>query len=120
MRAVRLLIPFIVNGLFLISSAAQQTPPSIIPSPQRDPQAISILQKSLAAMGADRLPEIADLTISGQIVQQRALDKATGTILVKMMGPERCRRAHGSYRERRSGASNSWHRRSSHAHACGA
>jgi len=42
-------------------------------------------------MGADRLPQIADLTISGQIVQQRALDKATGTILVKMMGPDRVR-----------------------------
>jgi len=91
MRVARLLLPFVVSVLFLISSAAQQTPPPLTPSPQRDAQAISILQQSLAAMGADRLPQVADLTISGQIVQQRALDKTSGTILLKMTGPEMVR-----------------------------
>jgi len=38
-------------------------------------------------MGVHRLPQIADLTVSGQIVQQGALDKVTGTILLKMIGP---------------------------------
>jgi outer membrane lipoprotein-sorting protein len=81
---------YLALALFLILPISMFSQQMTTP-PRRDPQAISILQQCLAAMGAANLPIVTDLTLSGQIVQQRAQEKAIGTIVLKTTGPDKVR-----------------------------
>jgi hypothetical protein len=51
MRIGRLLLSFVLSPLFLNSSGAQETPPPTTQSVQRDPQAVTVLQQAVLAMG---------------------------------------------------------------------
>ncbi len=72
---------FISLSVFLISASSGAQPP-----PQRDPQAVDILEKSFLAMGGPRSQAISDITIMGRTITQRATDQIQGAVTVKLAG----------------------------------
>ncbi len=76
MKTTLRLLLFSLTFLFAVQTPAQQTP---TPAPTRDPVALSVLQKSIAAMGAS-VP--ADSVTTGSVVIVAGSDSDKGTIRI--------------------------------------
>jgi hypothetical protein len=86
MRVAWLLLPFVVSVLFLIPSAAQQTPPPLTPSPQRDAQSIQSLNSAYQAIGGGQRTGIPDVLLQGTLASPGTPDTAIGSFVAKARG----------------------------------
>jgi hypothetical protein len=88
MRRSRSLVLF-VSLLAVVTATAQQPSPSAAQAPQRDPQALTILNQALAASGGSTLvASIQDFTATGTIICFWAGEDVPGSVSIYSKGVE--------------------------------
>jgi len=81
-------------SLFLISNSSAgipQSPSSVITGPQRDLQAVSLLQKSFVAMGGPGGSSLSSVLMQGQMTTEMGTKQVIGSLVIKCTGPDICR-----------------------------
>jgi hypothetical protein len=73
------------------SAGIPQSPNAVITGPQRDPQAVSLLQKSFAAMGGPGSSNLGSVMMQGQMNTEMGTKQVVGSIVIKCAGPNICR-----------------------------
>jgi hypothetical protein len=88
MSPFRSAVSVLLSCFLSLSLAAQQLDTK---TAQKDPSAMAILRQSIAAMGGGNLPQVLDLTLDGEVSEQKAAKINSGSIQVKMIGKDLCK-----------------------------
>jgi|SRR5580704_4713 hypothetical protein len=81
-------------SLLLISNSSAgipQSPNSVITAPQRDSQAVSLLQRSFVAMGGSGSSSLSSVLMQGQMTTEMGTKQVVGSLVIKCAGPDICR-----------------------------
>ncbi|HWY55439.1 MAG TPA: hypothetical protein VNZ03_13295 [Terriglobales bacterium] len=81
-------------SLLLISNASAgepQSPNLLTSGPQRDTQAVSLLQRSFVAMGGSGGTSLSSVLLQGQMTTEMGTKQVVGSLTVKCAGPNICR-----------------------------
>src|ERR1700682_1345973 len=83
-----LFVSYLGTLLLAVPTYSQQ---SRATNAQRDASAMAILRQSIGQMGGASSTQVVDVTINGEVSQQKATAMSSGTIQIKMIGRDMCK-----------------------------